>query len=172
MSNLPVRVFVEKEQAVPFVQALLRPYSVEIRATWTMSSVISSAEVSLLDSPERPVVALLNAGTEDEREAAVTRLSAKRILARAYPENWCVAVVVPRLDAWARTDPRLRGELDTLLAAKAPYIERISRMGELVKDQPFDSSELYRRNADFGGLIEFLKKHAPAADAADRAASA
>src|SRR5258708_1080897 len=99
MSDLPVRVFVEKAQEVPFVEALLRPYAVEVHGGFTQSGAILSAEASLLDFPDRPVVALINAGTEDEREAAATRLGAKRIVARGYPENWYVAVAVPRLDA-------------------------------------------------------------------------
>jgi hypothetical protein len=172
MSDLPVLVFVEKEQEVPFVQAFLHPYAIEVHGGFTQSGAISSGEASLLDFPERPVVVLINTGTEDEREAAVTRLATKRLLARAYPENWCVAVAVPRLEAWAKTDPRIKRELEASFGSNSIYIDRARRMSELVKDQPFDSTELYRRNADFRGLIEFLQKHAPApATITPRAAS-
>jgi hypothetical protein len=157
-------------QEVPFVEALLRPYLVEVHGGLTTSGAISRAEASLLTYPERPVAIIINADREAEPPEA-TRLGIKRILARAYPENWCVAVPVPNLVAWAMTDPRIKREIEAL-DPRTYYIHKAARVSELVQEQPFDAGELYRGNADFRGLIEFLQKHAPAAPAAaSRAAS-
>ena len=72
--------------------------------------------------------------------------------------------------AWAMTDPRFKQEIDSL-GSEALYGDRAARVGELVMKLPFDATELYRSNADFRGLLEFVQKHAPAAPAVAKAAS-
>jgi hypothetical protein len=170
MSHLPVLVFIEKSQLVPFVEALLHPHAVEVEGGFTHSGTTSAAEMSLLQHPERPVAVVVDTRTEDERQCASLRLTVKRILARAYPENWYVGVAIPNMVAWAMTDPRFKRELDSL-DSKTLYLDRAARVGELVKKLPFDASELYRTSTDFRGLLEFVQKHAPVAAAAAKAAS-
>jgi hypothetical protein len=164
MSTLTPCVFVEG--GLPgkrLAEALLRPYAAEITSAGTTSGTIGMAEYSLLEHPERPVAVLIHSDTENEREVAEIRGAAKRLLAGCAPENWYVAVAVPRLDAWALTDPRLKRAFDAQRDGKAIYVERATRLAELLKRQSFDATELYRTNADFRGLVEFLQKHAPAA---------
>jgi hypothetical protein len=62
---------------------------------------------------------------------------------------------------WAMTDPNYKREIDALDSGTL-YGDRAAFVGELVKKQPFDASELYRSSADFRGLLEFVQKHAPA----------
>jgi hypothetical protein len=161
MSALRPQVYVENRSNKHFAQALLQPYVVEVIATTTTSSAISKAMGSLLDHPERPVAVLLDAPSESSREIAEERATIKRLLARAAPEGWYVAIAVPRLDAWAMTDPRIEQDFESYLDGKASYHDRALRIGELIKRHPFDPSELYRTNADFKGLVEFLQRHSP-----------
>jgi hypothetical protein len=167
---MPVLVCIEKAQLVPFIEALLRPHAVEVRGGFTHSGTSTEAEVSLLQHPERPVAIVVDTRTEDELKSASIRLAGKRILARAYPENWYVGVAIPRMVAWAMTDPRYKRELDAL-DPKTLYGDRAAQVGELAKKLPFDATELYRTNPDFRGLLEFVQKHAPATAAVAKAAS-
>ncbi len=63
---------------------------------------------------------MVDTRTEDDQKSASMRLTIKRILARAYPENWYVGVAIPNLLAWAMTDPRYKREIDSL-GSKALY---------------------------------------------------
>ena len=161
MSALRPQVYVESRSNKHFAEALLQPYAVEVIATTTTSSAISKAMGSLLDHPERPVAVLLDAPSESSREIAEERATIKRLLARAAPEGWYVAIAVPRLDAWLMMDPRIKQDFEAYLQGKASYHDRAMRIGELTRHQPFDASELYRTNEDFKGLVEFLQRHTP-----------
>jgi hypothetical protein len=163
MSTLPTGVIVEGRSGKLVAEALLRPYAVKIVESSTTSGAIALAERCLLEVPERPIAVLLNAGTEDEREVEEIRGAAKWLLARCALEGWYVAVAIPRLDAWALSDPRIRREFDSLPNGKEIYLDRLARLVELMRRHPFDATELYRTNADFRGLVEFLQRHAPAA---------
>jgi hypothetical protein len=163
MSPSPMQVFVESRADQLLAEALLRPYAVEIRNGFTSSGAIADVQVSLLYHPERPVAVLLNAGTENEREVAEMRSSAGRLLAGCAPEGWYVALAIPRLDAWALTDPRIKHELDSHPAGREIYLDRAARIAQLLKRQPFNATELERTSPDFRGLIDFVRKHAPAA---------
>lgn len=163
MSALCPQVFVESLHDKRFAEAILQPYAVEVIDSMTTSAAISKAIVSLLDHPERPVAVLLNAPTRNSRETtAEMRGAAKRLLARAALEGWYVAIAIPRLDAWAMTDPRIKQDFESYLEGKANYRDRAKRIGELTKNQPFDPSELYRKSDDFRSLVEFLQRHSPA----------
>jgi hypothetical protein len=162
MSTSPVLVFIDSVPGRPIAEALLRPYAVEIVQGYTSSGALSLAQSHLLSHPDGPVVLLVNADTENQRELTEMRAAGKRLLAWASLEGWYLAIAVPRLDAWAMTDPRIRRDLETSLDARAIFSERAARIAELTKTQPFDPTQLYRTNADFRGLVEFLQKHAPA----------
>jgi hypothetical protein len=153
-------VFAEGRPGKLVAATLLRPLLVvEIVDSLTTSGTIGLAELSLLEHPERPVAVLLTA--PDGEEADQTRATVKRILARAAPEGWYVGVAVPRLEAWATTDPRIKQDLESYRPGKANSSERAVRIAELTKHQPFDPSELYRKNPDFRGLVDFLQRHSP-----------
>jgi hypothetical protein len=161
MPSLPV--YVEWPADRRFVEVFLRPYGANIVDRWLTSAAISAAEFSLLQHPEQPVAVLFNPEPvgATPRQTDEFRACVKRILARAHYENWCVAVAYPRLDAWARTDPRIRKDFETYKDGKATYSELAERFVELTRVQPFDLTELLRTNADFRGLVEFLQRHAP-----------
>jgi hypothetical protein len=162
MSAKPVLVFIEKAQLVPFVETLLRPHLVEVHGGFTHSGTTGQAQASLFVDPERPVAVVVDTRTENERECAEMKLTIKRILASAYPENWYVGIAIPRMVAWAMTDPRFKQEIDAM-GSKALYGDKAMRVGELIKKLPFDATELQRTSADFRGLVEFVQKHSPVA---------
>jgi hypothetical protein len=119
--------------------------------------------LSRLEHPEIPVAVLLNANTEDPSEVEQLRATVKRILARAAPEGWYVAVAVPRLDAWAITDPRIRKDFESWMEGKGNYFHRAVRMPDLTRETPFDPTELLRSTPDLRGLVDFLRRRTPAA---------
>ena len=173
MSVEKVKVIVERQPDRQIAEALLAPYAVEIVDGFTMSGAIGTAEYSLLTHPERSVAVLFDSMTTDKVEIArEIRGPTMRILARAYPLNWYVAIAIPRLDAWAQTDPRIAQGLRPVLERTNLYTEIAARIAELTKSKPFDPTELRKVSADFNGLVEFIQKHtsAPAkgADAAAR----
>jgi hypothetical protein len=159
----PLRVYVETNADKLFAEVLLRPYCVEVLSRFYTSAAVIAAETSLLNHPERPVAVVLKPEHPGDtpRQVQEFRECAKRILARAHYENWYVAIADPRLDAWARTDPRIRKDLEAYKDGKATYTELAERFVELTRVQPFDPTELLRTNADFRGLVEFLQRHAP-----------
>lgn len=161
MSALCPQVFVESVANKHFAEALLQPYAVEVIESTTTSGAISMAMGALLDDPGRPVAVLLDAPSVNSREIAIERGAIKRLLARAAPEGWYAAIAIPRLDAWVMTDPRIKQDFESYLQGKASYRDRALRIGELTRRHPFDSSELYRTNEDFKGLVEFLQRHSP-----------
>lgn len=169
MAPSPLQVFVENVPEKRIAEALLRPYGAEIVDGATSSGAISLAQRSLLDHPERPVAVLLKANTEDEVKVYELRASVRRLLAGVAPEGWVVALAVPRLEAWAMTDPRIAQGLQSYLEGKATAVQRAVRIGELTKKQPFDQTALYQQSADFRALVDFLRRHS--ATAAERTES-
>src|SRR5438132_5984776 len=101
MASLQPRVFVENLPEKRIAEAILGRYHPEIVDGFTASAATALAELSLLEHPERPVAVLLNTRTEDPAEIDEVRSALRRILARASPSGWYVALAVPRLDAWA-----------------------------------------------------------------------
>jgi hypothetical protein len=172
MKPSQARLIVENLPEKRFAEALFPRDDLQIDDGMTTSGAIALAVFSLLEHPERPVALLLNAGTEEDRAIDELRGTVKRILARAAPEGWYVAIAVPRLDAWAVTDPRIKRDFDSLLDGKATYIDKAVRIGKLVREEPFDPTELLRRSPDFKGLVEFLQRHQGAQTAAPATASA
>ena len=162
MSHLQPCVYVESLSDKLFAEAILRPYNVDIHEGMTTSGTIARAQFSLLEHPDRPVAVLLTEPTGDAREREQNRASVKRLLARAAPEGWYVGVAVPRLDAWAMTDPRIKQDFESYFQGRANYLDRARRFAEITRNQSFDPTELSRQSADFRGLIAFLKQHSPA----------
>jgi hypothetical protein len=158
MSTPLVQVFVEDLPELRIAGALLRPYPVKLVDGRTCSNAIGLAKLSLLEEPEQPIALLLDAPGGD-REAEETRAAVMRILGRTAADGWYVAVAVPRLDAWAMTDSRIRQDLESYCDGQADYHERAARIARLTKNQPFDPTGLCRTNPDFKGLIEFIQQH-------------
>jgi hypothetical protein len=163
MPPLPPVVFVENLPQKRFAEALLRPYAVEIVDGATTSGTIARAELSLLRQPERPVALLLESCTEDPVEIGQLREPTQRILARASPDNWYVAVAVPRLSTWVLTDPAIKKDFESRHNGRGTYPDLAVRVAEITKKMPFDESALREQSPDFRGLVEFLQRHQPSA---------
>ena len=160
MKTAKVLVFVENISAKRFADAVLRAYPVKIVDAMTLSSAIAQAEQSLEAHPEQPVAVLLNLGKADPALLEQWRASTTRLLARNAPQGWCVAYAVPRLDAWAMSDPRIKETFEADEATRTSYWERSLHIGAIVKKKPFDATNLLRENEDFRGLVEFIERHA------------
>jgi hypothetical protein len=154
------RLFVENHPTRLIAEVLLHPYDFEIDESWTMSGALGSAQTSLERHPEIPVAFLFNMKNEDPIQVQEWRRAAERQLSRSAPNNWLVVPVVPRLDAWALTDPRIKKDFETNGYPKL-YADRAARIVELTRKHPFDPTELLRTNDDFRKLVEFLRQHAP-----------
>src|SRR5579884_785003 len=161
MTQAPTRLIVENLAEKRFAEALLRPYRLRIDDALTTSGAVALAELSLLEHPEQPVALLLNAGTEEPERIEELRATVKRILARAAPEGWFVALAIPRLNAWAVTDPRIRRAFEEEEATRSDYFNQAVRIGPLTTRQPFDATALRQANEDFRGLLRFLEIHQP-----------
>jgi hypothetical protein len=155
-------VYVEYLPSEQFARGLLHGLPVEIVQSWGVGSAVSSARASLLTHPEKPVAVLVRSRTESSVEVSEMRGALRRLLGSVHFENWCVAIAVPGLDAWAMTDPRIKRELEALNDGKATYTERAARFAELTQSQPFDATELLRSNEDYRRLVEFIQRHTPA----------
>jgi hypothetical protein len=163
MPSLPPVVYVENLPQKRLAEALLRPYAVEIVDGLTTSGAIAQAEFLLLRQPERPVALLLESRTEDPVEIGQLREPTQRILARASPDNWHVAVAVPRLSDWVLTDPAIRQDFESRHNGRPTYPDLAVRVAEITRKRPFDETALRQQSPDFRGLVEFLQKHQPSA---------
>jgi hypothetical protein len=163
MKPPPLPLFVETVSEQRFAEAILGSAGVQIISCWTSSGAISRAETRLLTQADAVVAVLVNTRTEDPIAIDESRQAAHRILGRAGPrENWYVAFAIPNLEAWARTDSRIRQDFETYQQGKSTYFDRAIRAVELTRQKPFDPTELLRQSPDFKGLIEFIYKHTAA----------
>ena len=153
-------LFLENHPTRLIAEALLQPYDFESHESWTMSSALGSAQFSLDTHPERPVVFLFNMKTEDPIQTQEWRRAIERQLSRSAPDGWLAVPIVPQIDAWALTDPRIKQDFETNGRPRL-YADRAARIVELTRQQPFDPTELLRTNDDFRKLVEFLRQHAP-----------
>src|SRR5262249_49494743 len=67
---------------------------------------------SLREPPDRLLGLVQNTNTETSGEIRSLRASLHRLLTDTSPFNWHVALAVPRLDAWAMVDPRVKEVFD------------------------------------------------------------
>src|SRR5919198_1127059 len=109
MTRRTIRLLVESASDERIVKAFFRQQVKEgLVATepcLTTSGAISLAESLLLRGPAQPVALILNTKTKDPREIEELRGTVERILAGCSLRGWYLALAVPRLDAWAATDP-------------------------------------------------------------------
>jgi hypothetical protein len=153
-------LFVDDNPTRLLAEVLLRPYDFEIDEGRTTSSALEVARTSLETHPERPVIVLFKMRDTNPVTVEEWRKAGERFLSRGAPNGWLVVPVVPRLDAWALTDPRIKKDFETNGSPKL-YADRAARIVELTRKQPFDPAELLRTNEDFRKLVEFLRQHAP-----------
>jgi hypothetical protein len=169
MNTSPPRplLFVEDQPTKLVAEVLLRPYDFEINAGRTVSGALEMARLTLEKHPERPVIVMFKMRDANPVTVEEWRKAAERVLSRGAPNNWLVVPVVPWLDAWALTDPRIKQDFETNGTPKL-YADRAARIVELTRKHPFDPTELLRTNEDFRKLVEFLREHAPQPAAATR----
>jgi hypothetical protein len=170
MKSGEVRILTNNRAEELFLKAILKPRvdqgQIRVDSYLLSDAAISIARQSLLEHPERPVALVLNADTTDSRKASRDRGSVERILGSAYPLNWFVALVVPKVSAWALADPRIKSDFETGKSTRTNYYEQAVRIGELVKETPFDVDALRRVSPEFRGLEDFINRYAGAPKAA------
>ena len=76
-------------------------------------------------------------------------------------DGWCIVPAIPRLYAWAMTDPRIKKDLESFIGPKTLYADIAARIIELTRKQPFDPTELFRTNQYYRELVDFLTRYAP-----------
>src|SRR5262249_32795669 len=112
VSERSVRVVVETLAEQRILEAILHwqiaRQEVEIDSGWTTSGAIARAQAFVLDHLERPVALVLNTHSTDWNQVENLRGTAQRLLSWAGTSNWHVALAIPRMDAWAKADPRIR----------------------------------------------------------------
>jgi hypothetical protein len=161
MSSQTVKFYVERPPDQRLLEAILRPRLDGTTLEWdigmTGSGVISGAQLSLWEHPDRFIAVVLNTKTEDpERIRGELRNPAIRLLTQAYVDNWHLALAIPRLDAWAMCDPRIKEVLEREKPASYSAISK--RIEELTREQPFDATILRQRSSEYRGLEEFLHR--------------
>jgi hypothetical protein len=163
-----VRLLVENRPEEKIAEAIFRREVesglVEVDSGLTTSGTIALAELSLLEHPDRPVALVLNTRTENQEKIAELHETVPRILSRtAPPDRWQVALAVPRLDAWAWVDPRLRAALEAREVLNKDYSRLADELVKLTRKHPFDVEALAQASPDFRGLLDFIQRHAQAA---------
>jgi hypothetical protein len=158
--RIPI-IVVEHRLEKPLAAALLKPVATEVYDAGTTSGAVGHAMGFLLDEPQRPVVLLIGTRTDNERTIGTDRGAAQRLLATCSLTGWHVAMAIPRLDAWARTDPRIDRDLTAKFPGASLYVDRLARIAELLKTAPLDTTNLLKTNAEYRGLMAFLRQHSP-----------
>jgi hypothetical protein len=163
VSPRKVRTLTDSPAAERVLKAILKPWvdRKEIHISYLLGSAsIVLARQSLLEHPERPVALVLSADTTNAQKAFEDRASVQRMLGSAYPDNWYVAIVIPKVSAWALADPRIKSEFDAGELSKSSEYQQAIRISELVKEKPFDLDALRKVSPDFRGLEDFLNRYA------------
>lgn len=141
---------------------------IQVQRCWESSSAISVAQSSLLQRPDEPVALVLNTHIVDPVEIEEEwRGPVLRLLSETATQDWHAAFAIPRLDAWAVADPRIKrafGEDESKLGPRT-YYDRAVRFADLTKREPFDRGALYRSNAEFRGLADFIQRQLASAHA-------
>jgi hypothetical protein len=156
--SIRLPIYVENQPQKRFAEGMLRPYPVEVVAACSASGAISMAESSLLNHPEKPLAVLIETRTEKPREVEEIRGAGLRLLASCAWEGWFLALGVPRLEAWAVTDPRIKQDFESRFGPRTLTAEKAARFEELTGTIPFDPSELLRTCPDFQGLVAFIQR--------------
>lgn len=166
MSAPPVLLLVERDPDQRIAEALfqrqIRDGLVTLESGFTVSGAIGRAEFFLLlrTSLSQTVALLLNDWTRgDEVKLQDERASIGRILGRVTHQGWRYAIAVPRLDAWALTDPFIKADFDSNPIPVTDYARCAQRIQELTRTHAFDGSALRATCPDFRNLEEFLERH-------------
>ena len=169
MTRRSVRLLVENTPGERIAGAIFRQQVkdglVIIESCLTTSGVISLAELLLLRGPAQPVALILDTRTKDPREIEELRGTVERILAGCSLRGWYLALAVPRLDAWAATDPRLQEALRSNGMNGRGYAGQALRISQLTKTHPFDPTNLRQASPDFRGLEDFIRRDAVGCEA-------
>lgn len=165
MPDYTIRLLVENLPDQRIVEGILKQeideHHVHIDRGWDSSTVVSIAEFSLLEHPERPVAVIINTKTSEPAEIEDEfRGPVRRILSRAAPQGWHAAFAVPRLDEWAMADDRIRNEFERVEAQRGDnsYPDRAVRFAALVNQEPFDREALCQSCEEARELFKFIKQ--------------
>jgi hypothetical protein len=123
---------------------------------------ISMAMTTLLERPGSLVAVVINTDTTDEdRIERELRGPAFRTLAGAAYKGWHVALAIPRIDAWAVHDPRVKADFESRPETRSDdaFWARGLRITELAKAAPIDVDRIARADEEFRGLLEFSRQH-------------
>ena len=131
---------------------------VTVRSGLGRSPAISFVQSSLFEHPERPVALVLNTETEDLSEILAQRGTVSRILARASSSGWHLALAIPKLNAWAKIDPRIAAAFEADEATREDYYAQASRIRDLTRRRPFDVEALRAKSREFRKLEDFIQR--------------
>jgi hypothetical protein len=148
-----------------FLEAVFRKEresgAMEVSSRSTYSGAIATAEYSLLTGQHNPIALVLNADTDDPERIESEERTIGRILYRAAPNGWHVALAVPNVDAWVKADPRIRADFEANPATRDSRYNQAVRIEELVKEAPLDRDAIRRARPEFRALEEFIERSSP-----------
>lgn len=179
MVNQPIPVLAENLAQQRYLEAILHGLivdgSIDVQSRAGRDVTLSVAEAYLFRRPGEPIALVLETNCDEPHKVSEYRQSTLRRLARSSRDDslWRVAFAVPRLDAWALTDPRVAAKFAELRdGVESPredhYLELAAQIGAIVAEHPFDLDNLKARNSECRKLCEFLEKNLIAEPAATR----
>ena len=161
-----IRMLVENQAEQLFIEGIFREeiesQEIRVETGWEAGTVIGIAQSSLLEQPQQVIAVVLNTNTVDPIEIEEEfRGPAKRILARANPVGWHIALAIPTLETWAIADPRIKEafEEDELNVGPRTLHDTAVRFAEFTRHEPFNRDALYQANPEFRALSDFINRH-------------
>jgi hypothetical protein len=157
-----VTILVEKQADQRFIAGMFRREldagEIEIEVCITASGITGTAQRMLLEQPERRVALVPNAKTQDAKTVEEEFVAPIHRMLAGFPATaWCLAVAIPRLDAWARADHRVAAAFDEAAAkGRASYKDLSLRFEELTRTTPFDRAAASAAFPEFRALAEFI----------------
>jgi len=147
-----------------FLEAILRhqPYreALEFESGLGGTSILTRGSSRLLRDPARPIAMVLNSETEQPGELAEIRESIDGYMSFCSKEYWTAVLAIPRLDAWALADERIRGIFEGRDDLRTDRYNQSVAMSELTDREAFDVEALRRSSEDFRRLDAFLTRKA------------
>lgn len=170
MVSQPIPVLAENLAQQRYLEAILHSLIVDgridVQSRAGRDVTLSVVEAYLFRRPGEPIALVLETNCDEPHKVAEYKQSTLSRLARSSRDDslWRVAFAVPRLDAWALTDPRVAEKFAELReGAESPqkdrHLELAAQIGAIVAEHPFDLDNLKAKNAECRKLCEFLERN-------------
>jgi hypothetical protein len=164
--------FLQKRVIRAIFASLIQDRPVELDDSPNDETALSVARSVLWRHPDWSIAIVLETRSEDPQKIRETYVSTCRWLRRSPASGWHLALAIPSLQTWALLDDHVRQEYAKIhqdpSTASTPeerakielmnFAALATKIGEWVKEKPFDLETLKRESRQVRELCTFIEK--------------